>query len=182
MSECKQCSTAIPFYSVLASGHGHQPFGVFSRGRRVHPRITHSLLLAKNGSPFHLSALPQVLHYHRVGVQQSGGRVHQGITRHGGLAKDSPFNLIRQDKPVSGSVPSNAILRFEKSSNAYHASQTKDITYALGGSFIGIFNGSFGLVFPDCPGQGGGFVFQTACDLLASIGPGVGQRLSSLDI
>ena len=108
--------------------------------------------------------------------------MQQGIARHGGLAKDGPTNLIRRDEPASGSVPSNAILRFEKSSNAHHASQTKNIPYALSGSFIHVFSGSSGVVFPDRPGQGGGFAFQTACELLASIGPGVGQTLSSLDI
>ena len=40
------------------------------------------------------SQLFQVFHDYGVGVQQSGGRVHQGIVRHGGLAKDSPTNLI----------------------------------------------------------------------------------------
>ena len=35
--------------------------------------------------------------------------------------------------------------------------------------------------FSDRPGQGGSFGFQAACELLASIGPGVGQTLSSLD-
>ena len=109
--------------------------------------------------------------------------MHQGIARHGGLAKDSPTHLIQRDEPASGLVPSNAILRFEKSSNAYHDfSQTKDIPYALGVSFIGVFRGAFGLVFSDRPGQGGSFVFQAACELLASIGPGVGQTLSSLYI
>ena len=108
--------------------------------------------------------------------------MHRGIACHAGLAKDRPTNLIRRNEAASGSVPSNAILRFEKSSNAHHDSQTKNIPYALSGSFIGVFSGSFGLVFPDCPGQGGGFVFQAACELLASIGPGVGQTLSSMDI
>ena len=61
-------------------------------------------------------------------------------------------------------------------------SQTKDIPYALSGSFIGILGGAFGLVFADRPGQGGGFAFQPAGELLASIGPGVGQTLSSLNI
>ena len=73
-------------------------------------------------------------------------------------------------------------LRFEKSSNAYHGSQTKNIPYALGGSLTGVFSGSFGLVFPDRPGQGGGFAFQAEFELRSSIEPGVGQTLSSLDI
>ena len=94
-----------------------------------------------------------------MGVEQSEAGVHQGMARHGGLAKDSPTNLIRRDKPASGSVTLNAILRFEKSSNAHHDSQTKNIPYALGGSFIGVFSGAFGLMFPYFPGQGGGFAF-----------------------
>jgi len=61
-------------------------------------------------------------------------------------------------------------------------SQSKDIPYALSGPFIGILGGAFGLVFADRPGQGGGFAFQPAGELLALIGPGVGQTLSSLDI
>ena len=61
-------------------------------------------------------------------------------------------------------------------------SQTKDIPYTLSGSFIGILGGSFGLVFVDRPGQGGGFAFQPAGELVASMGPGVGQTLSSLNI
>ena len=39
-------------------------------------------------------------------------------------------------------------------------SQTKDIPYALGCSFIGVFPSAFGLVFSDRPGQGGSFAFQ----------------------
>ena len=61
-------------------------------------------------------------------------------------------------------------------------SQSKDIQYALSSSFIGILGGAFGLAFSNRPGQGGGFAFQPAGELLASIGPGVGQTLSSLDI
>ena len=47
-------------------------------------------------------------------------------------------------------------------------SQSKDIPYALSGSFMGILGGTFGLVFSDRPGQGGGFAFQPAGELLAS--------------
>ena len=61
-------------------------------------------------------------------------------------------------------------------------SPSKDIPYALSGSFIGLLGGPFGLVFADRPGQGGGFAFQSAGELLASMGPGVGQILSSLNI
>jgi len=106
---------------------------------------------------------------------QSGGHVQQGIVRLRGLAKDGPTYF-------SGPVMSNAILRCEKSSNAHHGSQTKDIPYALGGSFIGISGHSFGLVFTDRPCQGGRFAFQAAFDLLPSCRPGVCQTLSSLYI
>ena len=46
-ADCPRHLTACPLNSVSASGHGHQPFGVFSRGRRVHPRITHACELPK---------------------------------------------------------------------------------------------------------------------------------------
>ena len=71
---------------------------------------------------------------------------------------------------------------FDPPLNGHHDSQTEDIPYALGGSFIGIFSCSFGLVFTYGPGQSRGFAFQAASDLLSSIRPGVGQTLSSLDI
>ena len=61
-------------------------------------------------------------------------------------------------------------------------SQSKDIPYALSGSFIGVLGGAFVLVFADRPGQGRGFAFQSAGELLASMRPGVGQTLSSLNI
>ena len=35
--------------------------------------------------------------------------MHQGIARHGGLAKDRPPDLIRRDEPSTGALPSNAI-------------------------------------------------------------------------
>ena len=79
-------------------------------------------------------------------------------------------------------LKSNTILRFEKSSNAYHDSQSKNILYALTGSFIGIFSGSIGFVFSHCPGQSGGFAFQAAFNLLSSIRQGVSQTQSLLDI
>ena len=46
--------------------------------------------------------------------------MHQGIARHGGLAKNRAPYSIRRDEPPSGTLPSNAILRFEKAANAYH--------------------------------------------------------------
>lgn len=106
---------------------------------------------------------------------QSEGRVQQGMVRLHGLAKVGPTYF-------SGPVMSNAVLRFEKSSNAHHGSQNKDILYALGGSFIGISGHPFGLVFTNHPCQGGCFAFQAAFDLLPSLRPGVCQTLSSLYI
>ena len=51
VSDCQPCLTAFAFHSVLASGHGHQPFfGVHPGSRWVHPRITHSCGLGKNGT------------------------------------------------------------------------------------------------------------------------------------
>ena len=73
--------------------------------------------------------------------------MHQGIARHGGLAKDSPTNLIRRDEPASGLVPSNAILRLGNPPIHTMLLQSKDIPYTLGGSFIGVFRSAFGLVF-----------------------------------
>ena len=105
--------------------------------------------------------------------------MHQGIARHGGLAKDSSTNLIRRDEPASGPVPSNAILRFEKSSNAYHAFTVQRYPVRVGWLFYRCFSQC---VFSDRSGQGGSFAFQAACELLASIAPGVGQTQSSLDI
>ena len=61
-------------------------------------------------------------------------------------------------------------------------SQSKDLPYTLRGSFIGILGGPFGLVFADCPGHGGGFAFQSAAELLASIRPRIRHTLSSLNI
>ena len=46
--------------------------------------------------------------------------MHQGIARHGGLAKNRAPYVIRRDELPSGTLPSTAILRFEKAANAYH--------------------------------------------------------------
>ena len=56
---------AFPFYSVSASGHGEQPFGVHPGGVGVHPGIPHARGLAKNRAPFH--PLLQVFHCQAVG-------------------------------------------------------------------------------------------------------------------
>ena len=135
--------------------------------------------LAKNGAPFHLAtlALNQL-----PGLQQAGGRVHQGIARHGRLAKDRAPHLIRRNEPSTGTLPSNAILRFEKTSYTYHFLQSKDIPYTLRGSFIGILSGPFDLVFASRPSHGGGFAFQSAAELGTSISPRVRCTLSSLNI
>ena len=106
---------------------------------------SHACGLAKTSVPFHRAGLFQM--GQPPGLQQAGGRVHQGIARHSGLAKNRSPCLIRRDGPPSGALPSNAILRFEKAADAYHVfSQSKDIPYALSGSFIGILGGAFGVV------------------------------------
>ena len=115
-------------------------------------------------------------------IQQAGGRVHQRITRHGRLAKDRAPHLIRRNEPSTGTLPSNAILRFEKTSYTYHFLQSKDIPYALRSSFIGILGGPFDLVFARGPRHGGGFAFQPAAELGTSIGPRVRDTLASLNI
>ena len=56
VSDCQSGSTAVPFYSVSASGHGDHPFGVHPGGVGVHTGITHARGLAKEGAPFHRSA------------------------------------------------------------------------------------------------------------------------------
>ena len=113
-------STSSPFYTVSASDHLHYPGVEVHPGRRREPQgITHSHAggLAKNRAPFHLAtlALNQL-----PGLQQAGGRVHQGIARHGRLAKDRAPHLIRRNEPSTGALPSNTILRFEKASYTYH--------------------------------------------------------------
>ena len=108
--------------------------------------------------------------------------MHQRITRHGRLAKDRTPDLIRRDEPSTGALSSNAILRFEKASYTYHFLQSKDIPYALRGSFIGILGGPFDLVFASRPSHGGGFAFQSAAELGTSIGPRIRGTLSSLNI
>ena len=72
---------------------------------------------AKNRTPFHLAALALSP---PPGFQQARGRLHQGIARHGGLAKDRAPYLVRRDEPSTGALPSNAILRFEKATHTYH--------------------------------------------------------------
>ena len=68
---------------------------------------------AKNRASFHLAC-------HVEGVRQAGGGVHQRIARHRRLAKDGAPDLVRRDEPSTGALPSNAILRFEETTHAYH--------------------------------------------------------------
>ena len=135
--------------------------------------------LAKNRPPFH--AAQGLLHPPRFGVDPMR-RIHQGIARHGRLAKDRPPHLIRRNEPSTGALPSNTILRFEKASYTYHFSQSKDVPYALRGSFIGILGSPFDLVFASRPSHGGGFAFQAAAELGTSIGPCGRGTLASLNI
>ena len=113
-------STSSPFYTVSASDHLHHPGLGVHPGRRREPQgisPSHTGGLAKNRTPFHLATLALI---QPPGVQQAGGRVHQGIARHGRLAKDRAPYLIRRNEPPTGALSSNAILRFEKAPHTYH--------------------------------------------------------------
>ena len=83
-----------PFHTVSASSHGPRPLVGVHRVRRQEPQriIMHAGGLAKNRAPFHLATLAL---NHLPGLQQAGGRVYQGIARHGRLAKDRAPYLIR---------------------------------------------------------------------------------------
>ena len=133
----------------------------------------------KDRAPFH--AAQGLLHPPGFGVDPMRC-IHQGIARHGRLAKDRAPHLIRRNEPSTGTLPSNTILRFEKASYTYHFSQSKDIPYALRGSFIGILGGPFDLVFASRPSHGRGFAFQAAAELRTSIGPRIRGTLASLNI
>ena len=61
-------------------------------------------------------------------------------------------------------------------------SSSKDVPYPLRGSFIGILGGAFDFVFASRPGHGGGFAFQPAAELCASIRPRLRGAPSSLNI
>ena len=135
--------------------------------------------LAKNRPSFH--AAQGLLHSPGFGVDPMR-RIHQGIARHGRLAKNRTPHLVRRNEPSTGTLPSNAILRFEKTSYTYHFLQSKDIPYTLRGSFIGILSGPFNLVFANRPSHGRGFAFQAAAELGTSIGPRVCSTLASLNI
>ena len=75
---------------------------------------------AKNRTPFHLATLALI---QPPGLQQAGGRVHQGIARHGRLAKNRAPYLIRRDETSMGALLSNTILRFEKAPYTNHLVQ-----------------------------------------------------------
>ena len=76
---------------------------------------------AKKGASSHLACLSN----HVEGVRQAGGGVHQGIARHRRLAKDGAPDLVRRDVSSTGPLPSNTILRFEKTTHAYHFQRPK---------------------------------------------------------
>ena len=145
----------------------------------VGPQHFSEIPLAKDRAPFHTTQ--GLLHPPGFGVDPMR-RIHQGIARHGRLAKNRAPHLIRRNEPSTGALPSNTILRFQKASYTYHFSQSKDIPYALRGSFIGILGGPFNLVFASRPSHGRGFAFQAAAELGTSIGPRVRCTLSSLNI
>ena len=107
----------IPSFHA-AQGLLHPPgFGVDPGRRRGHPpRIGPSASrLAKNRAPF--LTLFQVFQDHGIETMR---RIHQRITRHGRLAKNRAPHLIRRNEPSTGTLPSNTILRFEKTSYTYH--------------------------------------------------------------
>ena len=108
-----------PFHTVSASSHGPRPLVGVHRVRRREPQriIMHAGGLAKNCNPFHLATLALI---QPPGLQQAGGRVHQGIARYGRLAKNRAPHLIRRNEPSTAALPSNMILRFEKASHTYH--------------------------------------------------------------
>ena len=83
-----------PFHLLMLSSHGPRPLVGVHRVRRREPQriIIHAGGLAKNRTPFHLATLALI---QPPGLQQAGGRVHQGIARHGRLAKDRAPHLIR---------------------------------------------------------------------------------------
>ena len=176
-----QYFSEIPSFHT-AQGLLHPPgFGVDPGRRRGHPEriVPPTSGFAKDRAPFH--AAQGLLHPPGFGVDPMR-RIHQGIARHGRLAKNRTPHLIRRNKPSTGPLPSNAILRFEKTSYTYHFSQSKDVPYALRGSFIGILGGPFDLVFAGRPSHGGGFAFQAAAELGTSIRPRGRCTLASLNI
>ena len=110
-------STASPFYTLsptLPPGFG-----------LVGPPHLPGIPFTKDRAPFHLANLSKHPLLHVQGVQQAGGGMHQGIARRGGLAKDRAPELVRRDEPSTGTLPSNAILRFEKTTHAYHFQRPK---------------------------------------------------------
>ena len=168
-----------PFHTLLQPAC---PSGFFLVGcEDLHRIMTHAHASgrAKNRAPFH--AAQGLLHSPGFGVDPMR-RIHQGIARHGRLAKDRPPYLIRRNEPSTGALPSNTILRFQKASYTYHFSQSKDIPYALRGSFIGILGGPFDLVFASRPSHGGGFAFQSTAELSTSIRPGGRSTLATLNV
>ena len=105
-----------PFITLLQPAC---PSDLFLVGRQDLHGIPHAHASgsAKNRAPFHLATMALI---QPPGVQQAGGRVHQGIARHGRLAKDRAPHLIRRNEPPTGALSSNTILRFEKASYTYH--------------------------------------------------------------
>ena len=123
-SEIPLAKDRTPFHTT--QGLFHPPgFGVDPGGRRGHPEriVPHASGFAKNRAPFHTAQ--GLLHPPGFGVDPMR-RIHQGIARHGRLAKDRTPHLIRRNEPSTGALSSNTILRFEKASYTYHFSQSKD--------------------------------------------------------
>ena len=110
------CQKSCPLTYVASASVSFWLFLGLPRGPSWDPPA-HASGRAKNRAPFHLATLALI---QPPGVQQAGGRVHQGIARHGRLAKDRAPHLIRRDEPPTGALSSNTILRFEKASYTYH--------------------------------------------------------------
>ena len=112
-----QYFSEIPSFHTLLQPACHSGFFLVGREDLHGIPHAHASGRAKNRAPFHLATLALI---QPPGVQQAGGRVHQGIARHGRLAKDRAPYLIRRNEPPTGALPSNTILRFEKASYTYH--------------------------------------------------------------
>ena len=109
--------------------------------------------------------------------------MHQGIARHSGRAKDRAPYLVRRDEPSTGAFRRMRFCVLRKPpTRTILFSQSKDVPYALRGSFIGILGSAFGFVFAHRPGHRGGLAFQPAGELRTSISPRLRCTLASLNI
>ena len=123
---CPRRSSSSPFYRPATMlHHVLQDLSFWVSRREPQGILMHAGRLAKNRAPFHPSAAAWFQAFQDHGVHQTRGRVHQGVARQGGLAKEGAPHLIWGNEPSAGALPSNAILRLEKSTNAYHSHTPK---------------------------------------------------------